>query len=457
MITNKVYYAFSFFISLVLASVELQAQDAEEIQRMSLAECIEYAFKSNASMIDANIDTKIAEATVGEVRAAGLPQINGQIEYTNNYVIQTQFFPATNFDPNASDDDVVAFKFGLPHTGLAALSLEQLVFDGTYFLGLKAADVYTNLSKKAAEVTKAEVALNVTKSYYGVLVTKERLALLDKNIERIKQLLDETKALYDNGFVEELDVDKLTVTHNNLVSERQRLERFSINSLNMLKFTMGMSVVEKIALSDELVTIQMDNQLIEEEGFDYGQRPEYAVYQVQRELDMLDEKRYRMGYYPTLSFFANYGYNGASNTFDLYKLNGNNWNNYGGLGLSLRVPIFDGLRKKYQIQQAQLRLQKTEFGIKQLEKTIDWERITAANTLSNSISTLKAQSENIDLAKKIASKTKIKYKEGVGSSLEVIQAETDLLDAQNSYFSALYDALIAKADYDKAVGKLVSE
>lgn len=461
MIVKRIY-ALAFALCLVAISAKLQAQDTKEdaVQQMSLKECIEYAFKTNSSMIDAQIDIKTAEATVGEVRAQGLPQVNGSFQLTNNYQIPTSFIPAElarAFDPTIpADVKSVPAQFGIQHTGYAGLNLSQLVFDGTYFLGLKAADTYTELSKKAIDVTKSTVALNVTKSYYGVLVTQEQYALLSKNIERVESLLNETKALYKNGFVEELDVDKLEVTHNNLVSERQRLERLITNSINLLKFQMGMPVADELVLTDEIVTLQMANQLLDE-NFDYKERPEYSVYEVQRELDMLNVKRFKVGYYPTVNFTANYGYTGGSSKFDLLRFSGDNWFAQGALGVTVSVPIFDGFRKKYQIEQAKLGLMKTELGMKQLEKSIDFERTNAINTLNNSISTLQTQSKNIELAKKIASKTKIKYKEGVGSSLEVNQAETDLLNAQNQYYAALYSALIAKADYDKAVGKILSE
>ena len=455
-------YVFCLIFSLCIIAQSTYAQDntEEKNNKMTLDECIEYAFKNNASMIDAKIDIELAKSTVGEVRAQGLPQVNGTFQITDNYKIPTSFIPAdivrSDDNPIPPDVEFVPVQFSTQYTGYAGLNMTQLIFDGTYFLGLKAADTYTELSKAAVGVSKADIALNVTKSYYGVLVIREQLKLLDKNIERVGQLLTETKELYANGFVEELDVDKLSVTYNNLESEKQRLERLEGNSLSFLKFQMGMPVVEELQLEDELVAIQMDNQLFEE-SFDYKQRPEYGVYEVQRELDLLNVKQYKVGYYPTVNFNANYGFGAGSNKFNLLRFSNDNWFGQGSLGISVNIPVFDGLRKKYQIEQAKLSLQKTENNITNLKKTIDWERQTALNTLSNSISTLETQSKNIELAKKIAGKTKIKYKEGVGSSLEVIQAETDLLDAQNSYFSALYDALIAKADYDKAVGKILGE
>lgn len=262
---------------LVLPFGFAQAQDDASSNQMTLEQCIEYALKTNANMINAQIDIKTAEATVGEVRAQGLPQLNGQFQYTYNYRIQTQLFPASNFDQNAGDDEIVNFQFGLPYNGTAGVTLNQLLFDGTYFLGLRAAETYTDLSKKAIKVTEAEVKANISKVYYGVLVTKERQKIIGENVKRIEALLKETKILYENGFVEELDVTKLEVTYNNLKNEQTRLDRFVENNLNLLKFQMGMPVQEELNLTATIAQVQMNMTALEEETVDYAARPEFST------------------------------------------------------------------------------------------------------------------------------------------------------------------------------------
>ena len=449
----KVFLGMAFMLLWQVS--ELKAQEAEKDASMTLEQCIEYALQHNNNMKNAQIDIATSEATVGEVKSAGLPQINGQFQYTYNYKIQTQLFPATNFDPMAPADEVVSFQFGLPYNGTAGVTLNQLLFDGTYFLGLKAAETYTSLAKEAVKVTEMEIKAGVTKIYYGVLVAKERQKIIQQNLERISSLLKETKVLYENGFVEELDVDRLEVNYNNLNNEKIRLDRFVESNMNLLKFQMGMPVGDELDITTTMAQIQLDAKTLAEETVDYSLRPEFGVYQIQKELDMMDERRYRLGYYPTVNLFATYGYNGgAQQNSDLFKFNDNNWFPNGTIGLTLNVPIFDGMRKKYQLQQAQLRLQKTELSIAQLKKTIDYERKNALINLNNSITTLESQSKNMELAKKVIDKAQIKYKEGVGSSTEVINAETDLLSAQNNYFSALYDALVARVDYQRAMGTL---
>ncbi len=446
-------------VSFFLLFVQAKAQDSTSTQAMTLEQCIEYALKTNVNMVNARLDVEVAKAQVGEVKAMGLPQITGDIQTIWNYkvpvsLLPASIIPASDRPPGITGDDFVPVEFSPKYQGSAGVNLNQLLFDGTYFLGLKAADTYTELSVKAIDVAKSEVAAGITKIYYGVLVMKERQGIIGDNLKRISELLRETKAMYDNGFVEELDVDKLQVTYNNLENEQTRLNRFVESNLNLLKYQMGMPVQEELKLVATLTDVTLNTSILESESVDYSLRPEYAVYQVQREIDVLDEKRYKVGYYPTISLFGSAGYNMGSPEFDFFKFNEDTWFRNGAVGLQVSIPIFDGFRKKYQIQQARIKLQRTDLSIIHLKKTIDWERKDALINLNNAISTLESQSENMELAKKVVDKSQIKYKEGVGSSMEINNAETELLNAQNNYFSALYDALIAKVNYDKALGKL---
>jgi outer membrane protein TolC len=450
-----------FFIgmSVCFLFTQAKAQDSTSTQ-MTLEQCIEYALKTNVNMINARLEVENAKATVGEVKSMGLPQVTGNIQTTWNYkvpvsLLPASIIPAADRPPGITASDFVPVEFSPKYQGSAGVNVNQLLFDGTYFLGLKAADTYTQLSVKAVDVTKSEVIAGITKIYYGVLVMKERQGIIGGNIKRISELLRETKIMYDNGVVEELDVDKLQVTYNNLENEQIRLNRFVESNLNLLKYQMGMPVQEELKLVATLADVTMNTSILETESVDYSLRPEYAVYQVQREIDLLDEKRYKVGYYPTVNLFGTAGYNMGSPEFDFFKFNDETWFRNGAVGLQVNIPIFDGFRKKYQIQQAKLKLQKTDLSIIHLKKTIDWERKDALINLNNSITTLESQSKNMELAKKVVDKAQIKYKEGVGSSMEINNAETDLLNAQNNYFSALYDALIAKVSYDKALGKLI--
>ncbi|MFC0185060.1 TolC family protein [Pseudarcicella hirudinis] len=226
-------------------------------QAFTLKEAVDYAVKNHINVKNAQTDIHSASARVNEIKAIGLPQINGNVGYTNNLIIQRVFIPAKTFDPSASESDVVAAEFGVRNSGTAGVSLNQILFDGSYTLGLKAADVYRELSQKSLTQTKQQVAENVTKAYYSILVNEERVKLLNLNIGRIDSLYRETKRLNEQGFAEKLDVQRIEVQENNLKIELKNVNRLQELSYYLLKFQMGMKTEESIALTDKMESIKI--------------------------------------------------------------------------------------------------------------------------------------------------------------------------------------------------------
>ncbi len=460
-------------------------------QAFSLKQAVEYALNNQERIKIAKNETEIAKGKIGEIRSIGLPQINLGAEVGNNFIQQKTLIDPSSFGPqvegyrltqadiqkvnDGSNDVVLAPKlrevsgakvpltFVQPWTGSAAISASQLLFDGSYLIGLKAASTFSQLSTKQLIQTEIDVTEQVSKAYYGVLVSRARLELLVANLSRLDTLLKQTNQMYKNGFAEKLDVDRLTVSYNNLNIEKQKTDRLIELSEILLKFQMGMNQTEPISLTDKLADVEVDMNKVNLKDFNYSSRIEYSILETQRDLAALDIKNIRAGYYPRLALNARYGYNGvgdsmgdllnirggASNTFD------RNWFDFGYFGLGVQVPIFDGLSKHYKGQQARLRLENAKHGMKLTEQSIDLQLNQASTNLTNALQQLESQKQNMVLAEDIARVSKIKYQEGVGTNLEVINAETDLRTAQTNYYASLFDALIAKVDLDKATGTLM--
>ncbi|MFY7829062.1 MAG: TolC family protein [Flectobacillus sp.] len=437
--------------SILLTSVVARAQ-----QSYTLKEAIDYAVKNHSNVKTAQLDVLNASAKVNEIKAMGLPQVNANIGYTNNLIIQRVFIPARTFDPNAKEGDVVAAEFGVRNSGSAVASLSQLLFDGSYTLGLKAADVYKELSAKSLTQTKQQIAENVTKAYYGILVNEERLEILRLNIGRLDSLFNQTKALNQQGFVEKLDVQRLEVQKNNLSIEYKNVERLQELSYNLLKFQMGLPLTEPVAVTDKLSSVNLNEFLPENETpFQYGDRIEYSMLQTQDRLAQLDLKNQKAGYLPKVYLTSTYGYSTGRPQFgDLIT---KPWFNAATLGFSIQVPIFDGFSKKYKIIQAANAVQKIKENFNFLQNSIDLQVKQGQITLKNAYETLQEQKHNMDLAKEVVRVTKIKYEQGVGTNLELVNAESSYKEAQNNYFATLYNVLIAKVDLDKAKGKLYVE
>ena len=438
-------------LSLLLASNLSFSQ-----QNFSLREAVDYAVKNHINIRNAQLDILNAEARVNEIKGIGLPQINGNFGYTNNFIIQKVFIPAKTFDPKAAEGDVIAAEFGVRNAGQAGIGLSQILFDGSYLLGLKAADVYKELSKKALVQTKQQSAENVTKAYYSILVNEERMKLLNLNIGRLDSLLRDTRALNGQGFVEKIDVQRLEVQRNNLKIETQNVERLQDLSYYLLKFQMGKKVNEVVVLTDKLADINV-NELLPENEIDlkYTNRIEYSILQTQDRLAQLDLKNQKSAYLPKVILTSNFNYSaGRPQFFDLIT---QPWFNAASAGLAIQIPIFDGFQRKNRIVQSQNNLQKVKNGYELLENSIDLQVKQGQITLKNAYETLQEQKANMELAQEIVRVSKIKYKAGVGSNLEVVTAEISYKEAQTNYFTTFYNALIAKVDLDKALGKLYNE
>lgn len=422
-------------------------------QSFTLAEAIDYGIKNHETIKNANLDIANANARVSEIKAMGLPQVTGSVNYTNNYQIARMFIPSKTFNPAAAEGEVSAVKFGVPQSSNAGINLSQLLFDGSYTLGLKAADVYKELSAKSLTQTKQQIAENVSKAYYGVLVNEERLKLLYTNIGRLDSLIRDTRAMNLQGFVEKLDVQRLEVQANNLKTETKNIERLQELGLYLLKFQMGMKIETPISLTDKLTEITVSElQSDYTADFKYANRMEYSILQTQERLAELDLKNQKVKALPSVRLNGNYGFNtGRQNFGDIIT---KPWFSSGSLGLGVQIPIFDGFARKYKTVQAENALLKVKNSFSMIENSIDMQIKQANISLRNSWESMQENQKNMDLAKEIVRVSKIKYSQGVGTNLEILNSEAALKEAQANYFNSLYNALIAKVDLDKAMGKL---
>lgn len=437
---------------LVLRLNPLLAQEASVA--FSLQQSIEYALKHNASMKNADLDIQIAQKKIKEVTGSGLPQISLAGDVTYFIEFPTSIIPANALNPMAPADQYLAFQFGLPMSSKAGIEISQLLFSGEYLVGLQASRTYSELSKRARERTEVEIMQQVSKSYYLALINKERIGLLDANIERLEKLLKDTKALNEQGFVEKIDVDRLTVALSNLKTEKQKMISLTDVSLYLLKFQMGYKVNEPIQLTDKLSVDQLLSDMAAE--YNYENRPEFKLLSMQKKLNELDLKRYRAGYLPTLVAFGNAAYQGYRADFGdiFFSPLTKRYYPQALVGIQLNVPIFKGLSQTARVQQSRLALEKTSNDLENLKNAVDMEIYSSRTMLTNSIRTLDEQKKNVELATEVARISRIKYEQGVGSNLEVVTAESELKTAQTNYLNTLFEALSAQVDLKKASSTL---
>ena len=422
---------------------------------LSLKQCIDYALENNPNIKSSKIAIDASQAKVNETVSIGLPQITGSADLGNNFIIPTSFLPAEIL--GGPPGEYVGVKFGTQYVGRATINVDQMIFNGSYFVGLKASRTYTDLTRKELISSQTDLVTAIKKAYYGVLVSTERLALVEKNYQRLDSLLSQTKVMFNNGFAEKIDVNRVQVQYNNIITANKSAKIGLTVGYNILKFQMGLPMSEDIVLTDNLETIKV--QVLNEDftnNFTYSNRIEYSKLEVNQALTQLDIKNTNVQYLPRLDFYGSYGASYGTASFDNFISFGAKWRDLGTFGIRASLPIFDGFRKSNQIQQKKIQLQQIENSKVLVKNQIDMEQMQAGLTFNNSIETLRLQRANMDLAEEVYNVTVIKYQQGVGSNIEVINADASFKEAQTNYYAALYDALIASVDLEKSYGKILT-
>lgn len=440
-----------FLITALLAFATAGAQTTPAGQ-LSLQQAVDFAKKNNPNLQNADLDVKIAKQQVNEVASAGLPQISASVDYTGNPQIATTVVP--NFINPGQGPATLEFQMGISHTLSGKINANWLLLDGTYFLGLKAATQYVSMASLVRANTAVETEINVTKAYYLALIADESDVLIQSNIDALQKTYDDTKALYETGFVEEIDKQRLELQLSNLKTQQTRIKDQKEISYRILKFQMGMKLDSNVVLSDSLLgLISKVTPLSASDSIQYDARPEYRILQQQTVLNLLNTRRYQFGYLPSLSAFGSHQQNSFALKDNFSEL-GTKF--YGGTtwGLSLKIPIFDGMYKHSLIQQTRLESLKTQNELFNLERAIENDVFQSKRNYLTALKAYEDQNKNYELAKHIRDIANTKQEQGVGSSLEVTNANNDLKTAENNYLTAIYDLLVAEVNYKKALGKI---
>ncbi len=448
-------YLLSLLVSLPVWHV--WAQD----HSYSLRSAIDYALENHNSIKENILDIADASSNIKEFTAIGMPKVNGSIQLQHFIDVPTSIIPAGSFfagdpdqgiAPNPPED--LAVQFGVRNNLNAGLSADVLLFDGSFFVGLQAAKLYKELITRQSEVTREELATNVAKAYLGVISAQKNKELLSDNIRNLEKTLDESNQIYEQGFIEKLDVDRLVLSLNNLNVEEEKVNSLIEVSKNVLKFSMGIPIETPIEVTDkieEIIVSEYDQLSVMDVQYSLDDRSEYIALQTADQLNELNIKRIKYQYLPVLRGFGSY-----SQILQGNQLSGGSWFPTTIVGLTLQVPIFDGFDKAARMDRAKIARDKHLLQMDNLDKAISMEVKNAKLNYLNALKTLSSANENEELAQDIYDTALIKYREGVGSSFEVTQAERDLYTSQGNYINALYGLLIAKIDLEKAMGTLLN-
>jgi outer membrane protein TolC len=434
---------------LLAFSLAAFSQSSDQAMQFSIKQAVDYSFEHQVDVLNAQLDNEIAKAQVKEVIGMGLPQLSASFDLKDYIEIPTSLIPAEFFGGPAGS--FAAIKFGTRYNATAGVNASQLIFEPSYLVGVQAAKTVKELSRKNVDRTKLEAAVAVTKAYYMVLLMRDRKKVIDANVTRLEKYNSDVKAMYDNGFVEKIDADRIQVAYNNILSEKENFERIVTTLENTLKFQMGLSPSTNIILTDSLNADAMKNLSISLDKAAPEKRIEYSLLKTQEQIQLYNVKRYKAQYLPSLVAYGSINANAQRPTFTVFDPS-YRWFPVGLIGATLSINLFDGLTRENKIRHENLNLRKIKNQLTAFSNGVELEVSSSRSNLASAIASLNTQGRNLDLAENVNKTSKIKYDQGVGSNLELLTSETALKEAQSNYFNALYDAIIAKIDLDKALG-----
>lgn len=443
-----------FLLALSVASA-VRAQDLPTA--FTLQEAIAFALEHNYSSINASRDLVDAQKQKWEVIADGLPQIDGSINYQDQLIQPVSLIPG-DFFPGGEPGTFVPIIFGPPRSTAATATLRQQIFDGSYIVGVQATRAFLSYSANNKEKTDQQVRKEVVESYGNALLAQESTAILERNIAAVEKNLYETRKLYENGLGEEENVEQLQITLANLKNSRNSNERLVTITRQMFNVVMGLPLdhpTEFTQSLDDLVTQETQPQLLETE-FQLENNTDYKLVLNLNEQRYFEWKLARSRALPSLDAFINYGWTEFG---DPITILGSDRQGFDAsvLGFDLKIPIFSSLKRSASTQRAKIALEKAKTELQEAEQMLTLQHKQARSDYILAIENYETSKENLSLAERIENKNEIKYSEGIASSFDLRQAQTQLYTAQGEYLQAMIDVINRKTDLENILNPYTSE
>ena len=434
-------------IFLVISNFYLHAQ-----RSLTLKECINYSNTNNSNIKIASHDVTISQKNVNEQIGTMLPQIDASGTYTDNLKLNTTVLPGELMGQPGTQ---IPVTMGTKHNLSASVQLTQKIFDPTFGIALNAAKISKQLSEQTLTKTSEQTAYNISIAYYQTLVIEKQMNSLRATLVASEKLLESTELRHKNGMAKKVDVDKIRVSYNNTKSQLQQSELSYSQSLNTLKYPMGMPVDSSIVLLDTVLTVDIQTIEIQPDSFSIENHIDYQLQKTNLSIYEMDKKRNVAGYLPSLSFNANYGYSAMRDGFDFFN-SGGGWYPSSSIGFTLKVPIFDGLQRNARISQSKLNIEKSKENIRLTEQSIKVELSNSEIQYRNAVDNIHSEKENLDLAESVYKNTQLEYQQGAGSSLDLVQSESSYRESLNNYYNKLLNLYIAKINLEQSKGTLLN-
>ena len=424
-----------------------QAQNA-----FSIKQAQKHALNNNYDIKNAQLDVEHASKKMQETLSVGLPQINADIEWQNFIEVPTTLVPASQFNPEAPDNIYTEMQFGIPHSTNASITASQLIFNGSYLVGLKAAKYFMKFAEARKNLTESQIKDSVATAYFNVLIAKENSDFIEQIVHIHKDIVDEIQEKYLNGFVEDLEVDRMSLILSQMEMQYANTQRQTEIAEAYLKLIIGTPLEDEIILSDSLEQLLNASVNFKLEEAQIENRLEYKMADMKIRLKELDMRRHQSNYLPTVSAFASIGRNAMGLDFNAFEEDVN-WYPSQLVGVKISLPIFDGLGGMAKTQQARLIYEQAKNDKNQITANLKLAFLASQSNYLNAISNYNHEQNNVILSKKIYNKTLEKYREGLVSSIELSEAGNDYLETSTNLSQSIYNLLINNLNYQRCLGK----
>lgn len=434
----------------LLASFSLKAQSGGQF---TLDAAKEYALTNNLSVKNAYLDIENARKQSLEATSMGLPQVSINGSFSNFLNLPVQVVDASFINPMAQEGETISFRAGTDYSAAGTFQVSQLLFNGSYIVGLQVSKFFVEVSEANARLSEEDILFNVIQAYQVAAVAKENLSFVDSMVVLTEDLINEQRSYFELGLLNQEDLDQLEysllTSKNAQTSARIQYE----NALTLLKLTMGYPMEESLEITENAEQLMQRVNLKDAGTGSIQNNRSLEMLNNQKSLSEYNLKNYKFSQYPTLSAVFQHTYNAYRNEFNFFA--DEKWFPQTMWGLQLNIPIFSGGQKYAQIQQAKIRILKDENTIKLMEQNLKMQEIQYQNNLLGAQQKLELQKQNIDLAGKIYSNAIVKKEIGNGNSLDVTQKYNQLMIAQSQYVGSLIDVFTAKLNIDKLYNQIL--
>jgi len=446
---------YSTIIFLIIGILNNFSQAEERVKIFSLSEARSYAIQHNYDAKRSLLDLETAKKKLRETVASGLPQLSSTINYNNNLKLATSLIP--NFF-DGKPEEKIPVQFGTQHNASANITVQQMVFSGSYFVGLQTASIYRQMAEQSLEVTNLDIKETVTDTYFLILISKENEKILGANLKNLEKTAFEIKERYKEGFVAQTDVDLIQISVTTLTNGLQTAQKQTEMAYKLLKFQMGLDLEERIELSETLDSIEetFDIKKSIETEFNVADSIDYNFLVTQEKLAEMALKNEKVKSLPTVAAFFTYQQNAFRDNFNFFNFQ-KKWFPLQILGITVSIPIFTSGARQARIQQAALSLEKAKTTRMQATQALKLEIEQAKTNLSSAYENYLNTKANIGLSEKVYDSTLIEYNEGMASSMELTQAYDKYLNSQSQYIQALSSLFKAKNQLDRITNNFKSE